>query len=57
VTTPCRSSSTSAFACARRVASGSRAGSSDHRPAVVGGPVRVGIVGRPAAARAARSAP
>ena len=44
---PCRSSRAWATACSRRVASGSRSGSSDHRPVTVGGPVRVGISGLP----------
>src|SRR6516225_1011182 len=53
VSTPCRSSSVRASACARTVwapspAEGSsRSGSRDHRPLTVGGPIRVGIAGRP----------
>ncbi len=47
VTTPWRSSMPSATACARRVGSVSMAGSRNQRPAVSGGPVRVGIAGRP----------
>ncbi|GAA3216261.1 hypothetical protein GCM10020256_18420 [Streptomyces thermocoprophilus] len=40
VTTPCRSSSARACACARTVVSDSLSGSSDQRPATVGGPLR-----------------
>src|SRR5689334_5587596 len=47
VTMPCRSSRAWATACRRRVESGSRSGNSDHRPVTVGGPVLVGISGRP----------
>ena len=55
VTTPWRSSSASASACVRRVASVSRSGRRDQRPATVGGPVRVGMH-RPAV-RASAAAP
>ncbi len=47
VSTPWRSRNDSVRACARRVASASRSGTSDQRPAAVGGPVREGMVGRP----------
>jgi hypothetical protein len=51
VSTPCRSSSASARAVVRRVGLPSRSGSRDQRPATVGGPVRVGIAGRPSRVR------
>ena len=51
VTMPYRSSNVSAAACARLVASGLRAGSNDHRPPAVGGPLRAGIAGRPGRVR------
>ena len=57
VSTPCRSSSASARAVVRRVALGSRSGSRDQRPATVGGPVRVGIAGRPSRGRPYREPP
>ncbi len=46
VTTPCRSSRLSATAAARSVGSLARAGSSDQRPATVGGPERLGSPSR-----------
>ncbi|MEV0591010.1 phage baseplate assembly protein V [Nonomuraea cavernae] len=46
VTTPCRSSSTSACAWARWAASAAGDGSSHHRPPTVGGPVLLGSTAR-----------